>query len=779
MEDINRKSNIDINNLNKILNNWSNEYQPLVENIKSKWGRKINKKAIFVCKRGGVDDGNVNGTVFNPVRTISKAQELANHGDVIVLRGQDGFNEHYFDETNITKQIMITNFPQETPILDGTKSVKDLRLNDATNWELETKNIVRDDNVKQVVSLYKIKLKAGTRVWQCFHNREEIINARYPSAQWNDDSVYEINSDERPTRWGWGYDKNDPEYYDVYNPGEIIDHPHDQINLRTFVEKQQEENSSFTINDALINVNVGSFKTYTKKVIKTDLLPSNKIKLTYFNQAPEPEPEPEPYETNEPEPEQQPKLWEDDHLWKTKHHHYYLENKLEFLNSQNEWFYDTSDNYLYVRLFNDDTPSLDNIRLKTQSYVLNITSSDVIVKGIKFFATTFKGLRSHNLLVSDCDFLYPSCYAHMLNEINENSSERMNSLENEVFDKMTKIISSRNCKIFKCSFKFTDGSGLETSGSTVNEPNVLEDCYFSYIDKTCANLVSVMTSIRLNGYGNIIKHNTFLKTGASSTINPGNQAIVEYNDLSRSGYLQSDGAMIHCMVAQQENIKIRYNYVHDSIKYGIRFDGDGEGYSGYIHHNIGLNCEGGIMVKGGELSGGVSVGGHFVFNNTVFNTNLTYPQGKNDIIVINTQKGVPINHGSIVLNNLSARLSGHRTEIEEFEDRIIHSNNFSVDGLLNITDASGANYITNINSVVTDIENNNFIVPDTTLNRNYIINKGLTTHANTYINANLTRDIGALVNGETPFTAGITWSTGTRSTSFPALVTGYIASKYI
>ena len=106
---------------------------------------------------------------------------------------------------------MIPNFPQETPILDGTKSGKDLRLNDATNWELETKNIVRDDNVKQVVSLHKIKLKAGTRVWQCFHNREEIINARYPSAQWNDDSVYEINSDERPTRWGWGYDKNDPD----------------------------------------------------------------------------------------------------------------------------------------------------------------------------------------------------------------------------------------------------------------------------------------------------------------------------------------------------------------------------------------------------------------------------------------------------------------------------------------------------------------------------------------------------------------------------------------
>ena len=34
------------------------------------------------------------------------------------------------------------------------------------------------------------------------------------------------------------------------------------------------------------------------------------------------------------------------------------------------------------------------------------------------------------------------------------------------------------------------------------------------------------------------------------------------------------------------------------------------------------NCEGGIMVKGGIISSdtGVSVGGHFVYNNTMFNS---------------------------------------------------------------------------------------------------------------------------------------------------------------
>ena len=59
--------------------------------------------------------------------------------------------------------------------------------------------------------------------------------------------------------------------------------------------------------------------------------------------------------------------------------------------------------------------------------------------------------------------------------------------------------------------------------------NTLEDCYFSYIDKTVSNLSSVMTTVRLNGNNNIIKNNTFYKTGASSTLNSGNEAIIEYN----------------------------------------------------------------------------------------------------------------------------------------------------------------------------------------------------------------------------------------------------------
>ena len=74
--------------------------------------------------------------------------------------------------------------------------------------------------------------------------------------------------------------------------------------------------------------------------------------------------------------------------------------------------------------------------------------------------------------------------------------------------------------------------------------NTLSDCYFSYIDKTVANLSSVMTTIRLNGDDNIVRNNTFIKQEQVLTFNSGNKAIIEYNNLSESGFLQSDGAMI-------------------------------------------------------------------------------------------------------------------------------------------------------------------------------------------------------------------------------------------
>ena len=79
------------------------------------------------------------------------------------------------------------------------------------------------------------------------------------------------------------------------------------------------------------------------------------------------------------------------------------------------------------------------------------------------------------------------------------------------------------------------------------------------------------------------------------------------------------------------------------------------------------------MVKGGILDeNGNSVGGHFIYNNTFFNS-----VEKNDIMVLNVQAGNNINYGSVVMNNLAESISGHRSNAEAFEARITSSNNLT------------------------------------------------------------------------------------------------------
>ena len=104
--------------------------------------------------------------------------------------------------------------------------------------------------------------------------------------------------------------------------------------------------------------------------------------------------------------------------------------------------------------------------------------------------------------------------------------------------------------------------------------------------------------------------------------------------------------MIQCMVGAQPGTIIRYNWLHDSRKYGARFDGNGAGNNGTMHHNVMWNLgNSGIMAKGYE---------HKIYNNTVLNG----PSNKNDILVMIAQGG---NAGTITQNNVANRIAGHRS----------------------------------------------------------------------------------------------------------------------
>ena len=183
-------------------------------------------------------------------------------GDRCIIR-QGVYHEviNIFDQDGSSgSEIEFTNFNDERVVFDGTVSIN-------SDWQIYSGDI------------WKTSLEFD--IWQLFVNRNEMVMARWPNANFEDGSIWD-----KENHWGHGTIDQDEQ---VYENGTLIDEPHGEVDLAQ---------SGLNIVDAIAILNVGSYKTWTRKV------------LTHSGNT----------FTYEPVPE-----------WKTKHHDYYLEGKLEFL----------------------------------------------------------------------------------------------------------------------------------------------------------------------------------------------------------------------------------------------------------------------------------------------------------------------------------------------------------------------------------------------------------------------------------------------------------------
>jgi hypothetical protein len=449
------------------------------------------------------------------------------------------------------------------------------------------------------------RAKIAVDVWQLFVDWEEMVPARWPNANFLDGSIFD-----KTHHWAHGTIDDGPSYDNgmLIDAGAVVN-GHEGL-LTSGIDPI----------GAIAVLNVGSFKTWSRKITGYD----STTGTIEYDEVPN---------------------------WKTKHHDYFLEGKLELLDVPGEWFFDKEAMDIYFMPPTGKDPTDMNIRGKTRSYGFASTDgNDVRLVGIEFFATTFKFENCNGCTVENCSLLYPSTSKRSLGIAGEDPGGRWTSR----FDKCY------GCKVRDSSFLYTDGSALEMSGGQ----NTVENSYSYHIDWSGADLDRLMTTIQLTGEGNVFTYNTLHKLGASSTVNPGNEATVTFNDISDTGLVQSDGAMVQLMMDQQLGATIAYNWLHDSSKYGIRMDspvgGTAIGHSSSVHHNVMWNIRGAIMVKGDK---------HEIYNNTVFASDYD----RNDIIVMAAG-----NNGTITRNNAANRISGHRTgKVSDFPVPGEYQDNFN------------------------------------------------------------------------------------------------------
>lgn len=425
-------------------------------------------------------------------------------------------------------------------------------------------------------------------IWELFLDGEMMIPARWPNADPKVDFWALTNS----IHWAEGnpYDTN----------GICNDIPHDGIDLSDL---------NFSVSNALAIMNFGSFRTWAGRV--TSHAP-NSGSFEY----------------------------EDIPIsFREKEHYYYLERKLELLDAEKEWFYDQGSGYLYLWAPGGGVPS-GVVKGKNQSYAFSIDNSSYVqLKNIDFFGTTFQIHNSDHVTVSDSDLQYPSCTKRMLGDTGEPDTTLINPSTSYSY-----------CTLRRSTFAYTDGAALYASGTS----NIVEDCYFHHIDYSCAGLPNLQVSIYIKGKANTFRRNTVHTTGASSVLDPG-EALdpsdpatgvrIEYNDMSKTGCLQSDGAMAHCMVGQQPQMDIHHNWLHDTPKMTARFDGSPGGIDGTMRQNVSWNGKG-LLPKGDY---------HMIYNNTGFDH-----YERNDIMILSD----PVFGGSantITRNNAAETISGTRT----------------------------------------------------------------------------------------------------------------------
>jgi len=497
-----------------------------------------------------------------------------------------------------------------------------------TSWEgqratFNGTRVITSPWVQYEGSIYKTTLDED--IWQLFVNDKMLNLCRWPDV---DGYIDDIQPEDRlplprslwdqPGTWGHSAESS--------SNGIMID---DGAMALSTLDKD--------LTGAIAVLNIGSFKTSASPV--TAHAPGNNFFVydsTYTD----------PYLT-----------WQ-----KPKMAYYYLEGKLNLLDKPGEWYYDYRTGELYLMMKDQSNPETAVVRGKDQSYAFSFMNCNyLVIKDIDFFATTITGDDCMNMEVRNCEFSYPSYSRRILNEYGE--------IDITLFSGNSDNLSFSNNVI-----QYTEGEALHVEGEHV----LIENNLMRHIDFSCVNLRLIGGTVNFKTPNNTFRYNTIYIAGASETVTPGPFNTVERNEIWGIGHLQNDGSMIQYMVSPTVGSITRYNWLHDCVKSGMRYDGSldigntglpgiwipwEDQTKGMVYGNAIWNLETGLMIKGDY---------HVIVNNTVFNAE------KVGIAMINPPPD-GANPNSICRNNLADMISGYRggDTPDKYPIPGIHSNNWN------------------------------------------------------------------------------------------------------
>ncbi len=458
------------------------------------------------------NDSN-DGSFNSPYKTITKALSSLDKGTIKLLDG------NYREKVVIGNKndIIISGDQSGNAVIDGTISLNEF------NWTKTENNI------------YKTTI--DTAIWQLFIEDKEMVMARWPNAQFVDNSIYSWDT------WAEGDE-------------EI------SINGRTFFDNSKSFYTSldYSLDTAHAILNVGSFRTWNRKIQY-----SEGSDFFTYNDVPNSQ-------------------------YKDKHHYFFIEGDLNLLDTLNEWYHNPKTGELW--LMTDGTNPNDlEIKGKVTSYSFEINNSDnITIENLSFFSSTIKVRSAENFILQDCNFAYPSTSKRMVGDLKTPKATTIGISGSS--NKVNNSIIRRNL------FEYTDGDALRVYGDNNNiENNFFQYIDYSVAelpglmvtmfingDKntiTKNTIENVQASATVTpGERSIFSYNKVTKTGAlqsDGSVFQGTRNFV------------ADSEVHHNYVYNTPKLALRYDAPGD--------DPSAAGQRGKMYNNVAINTSG-IMVKG-------------------------------------------------------------------------------------------------------------------------------------------------------------------------------------
>ncbi|CAL4122383.1 unnamed protein product [Meganyctiphanes norvegica] len=425
-----------------------------------------------------------------------------------------------------------------------------------------------------------------------FLDGDLLTAARWPNALWSDKTIFDNQY--------WGKCDEDS------TEGNIIDDGHQGL-----------AKSGINATGTMAILNIGSFVTFVREVLNHEPGTDNFSYNHDFGTI----------------------------HWKDTKNQYYLEAGLELLDAPGEWFYDMNTNILHLIPTSGECPdpSLDSLRGRTIDYGITITNtSNLIISNMTFFAANIHGYavdgqESHinEITVESVEFKFPASSHRMLKDDAEPNHTKLNAMaimahHEHVYGRIS---------VMNCTFLGAEGVALIYNG----DGNVVHNNEFWWNDWVCQASHGGGT-IHGNGKNEMFSNNDMFYNGNSAGLRPGLVSTIEQNHIvgQTEGNLQNDGGYIQVQNDPQWGIKISHNWIHDSPKMAVRFDGGGHslGFNGYQGFNVIWNVDS-LMVKGDN---------HTVESNLALNR---YEQGNKCTLCVIYR----LRHDSVIENNYTLTIN--------------------------------------------------------------------------------------------------------------------------